>query len=125
MYAFLGVITRKDAKQGRLEPEYIVTAPAPQNRRNRFVMQWVPKMNDWTGPIIVVNNLNDADAQDMIAFACSHLQVKNNHTIKSNGCSSWSHVWLKGILCWFECDIYARPTDHASGASDLFGSEHT
>ena len=113
MYAFLGVVRYEDAKLGVIKPEYIVTAPAPQNSKSRFVMQWVPKMNDWTGPIIVVNNFYDADAQALIAFACSTVQVKNKNKVSTTGFSSWSHLRLKGLLFWFECDIYARPTGRA------------
>ena len=108
MYAFLGVVDWKNVNRGRFNPTYVVTASPLRDGEHRFVMQVVAKMTDNTGAVLVVNNITDKDARDMVAFACSRVQVKNARIYK--GHQDWSHKRLKGVLLWYECDIYARPT---------------
>ena len=120
MYAFLGVAPWKNVQKGNFEAVYAVGhgTDAP------FTMQVVKKMNEHNKPIVVVNDITDRTAQEMIAFSCRKINVKNDIKWYEKH-QRWTKIHLRGLLMWYECDIYTRPTGRTLFVCVLPNREYT
>lgn len=114
MLYFLGLVTDKDMQNGDLTPSFVLCKSSillTNTRTGFFIVK--RGSNRERMERVVVNNINDKDAQALVAYMSNFRTRDHMH-----GSTRFKHkdtlkYTPKGALFWFECDEYGDRTGPA------------